>query len=197
MSNYEIISLVLNALVAVAGFSAIVIYLHQRHVQKKTAATLILKQIDEVESVIVPLKEYYNKHQQIDDTEIYLVEEVPYNGAWQKYENLFIKSLNTTDLKLLHNFFTSAYRIEKARLDFNAYYHMIWNGKSIMWQYYEGQKLNSEELTESQIADLYNKCGAFSPSLIQTTMKNALASFDTLSGKTAYDKLYKKSYLKQ
>ena len=191
-----LIGLILDGLVVIGGFSAIGIYIHQKYVEKKTAATLILEQIDEIESAVKPLQEYYKKYHRIDDREIYISGEIPCDGAWQKYQNLFIKNLNEADRTLIQTFFNSAYRIEKSRLDTNDVYHITWNSKSIAWQYYAGESLKTKEDITSAINNFYAQTGCFTPKLVNDTMTSEIASFVPLSGTIAYEKLLKKSYRK-
>ena len=56
MSTYEIISLIINTLIMVAGFSAIIIYKVQKRDKIKTAATILISQIDAIESIIKDLR---------------------------------------------------------------------------------------------------------------------------------------------
>ena len=50
MHIYDIIELVINGLIMVTGFSAIIIYKTQQRYSRQTAATMVVTQIDNIEN---------------------------------------------------------------------------------------------------------------------------------------------------
>lgn len=210
---------ILDLLLILATASAFIVYFFQKLNEKRVAATLILDQIDTIDRVIKRLKEDYIKNgKKLDDDTMYLSEEIPYNGAWDKYQYLVIKKLTEKEHELMQQYFEKAYRIEKCRADIIFNFKLSWKHKSLVQFLIYGKLYDPTfeignnilekfkiEAQENQKNDyrklLYNKyindtvdTATYKPSIAYNYLYSSLDNYVGLSGTTAYEKLYKMSY---
>ena len=146
MTTYEILSLIVDALVMIAGFSAIVIYWHQRKAKVKTAATVILSQIDSIEATVIGLQ----KNQKTNVT-IYRSKVVLDVNHWVNSKYLLSRKLGGDNVRLIDVFYEQAEEIEKSRSavchelviawDHKDYFLQKKNIKEIYMNYHS-QKMN-------------------------------------------------------
>ena len=119
----------------IVGASAFFTYILQQRNEKRTAATLIIEQIDSIENIIEDLKNtYIHNNNTLDDNSVYLSKEISYDGAWTSYKHLVIHQLSNSEFCLVQKFFNSAYQIEKTRSDIIYCFKLSWNNKSLVTQ---------------------------------------------------------------
>ena len=124
----------------IVGASAFITYLLQIWNERKTAAALIIEQINSIEEIIEDLKNtYLHNNNTLDDNSVYLSREIIYAGAWSSYKHLMIKYLTNPEFDLLQKFFNSAYQIEKTRSDIIHCFKLGWNNKSLVCQLINGK----------------------------------------------------------
>ena len=190
------------ALVAV-GTSAFVTYFLQKKTKKKTAATLILDQIDSIEHAVNKLKEGYSHgKKELTDNDVYLSNEVKYTDAWDKYKHLMIKGLSQSERELIQRFFESACQIEKARTDIIFSFKLGWEHKSQTLALMTGKFRDPTFQTDRKKADDLLRAyenntivtPLFKPHIAYTALYAELDNYTKLSGTTAYEKLQEMSF---
>lgn len=209
MNIYEIITLCINFLVMIAGFSAIIIYVKQQREKKKTAATLILNQIDEIECTIEKLKDLYihSSEKIISDESIYLSRAIPADGAWNDYNHIVLKDLSQNEIQLLNQFFDNAYRVEKARADLIYSFKLNWNNKSLITQLMNGKFYDPTfiipqdwNITSTDLVNRFieaNNAQSFMPKIAFDLFYSEIQNYVHINGTTVYEKLHKISYRKK
>lgn len=197
---------ILDIALVVVGASAFITYVLQAKAERKTAAALIVEQIDSIEKIVEDLKDtYLHNNQRLDDNTVYLSRQISYDGAWSKYKHLMIKKLSNSEFELLQKFFNSAYQIEKTKSDIVHSFKIGWNHKSFVYQlmngkfhdptyicpeHYTGNATNNEELIREFDAANANTIG-FNPNIAYQGLYAELNNYSSISGTTAYDKLLK------
>lgn len=197
---------ILDIALVVVGASAFITYILQRKNERKTAAALIVEQIDSIEKIVEDLKDtYLHNNQRLDDNTVYLSRQISYDGAWNKYKHLMIKKLSNSEFELLQKFFNSAYQIEKTKSDIVHCFKNGWNHKSLVYQlmngkfhdptyilpaHYTGKAINNEGLIIEFDSANANTIG-FNPNIAYQGLYAELNNYSSISGTTAYDKLLK------
>lgn len=101
MEYFEIIC---NFLLVIAGFSAVCIYLFQKHDEKKSAATLVVMQIDSLKNKLPEITELISNNK-INETGIYETLDILDDNQWNKYKHLFVGNIDMTSLKIIDDFY--------------------------------------------------------------------------------------------
>ena len=101
MTTFEIWSLIINGFIAIAGFSAIIIYKAQKRDKIKTAATIVISQIDSIEDVIKDLRSKNPLTNEI----VYKSKPILDNNAWSQSKYLLSKRLGGDNVRLIENFY--------------------------------------------------------------------------------------------
>lgn len=209
MKIYEIITLCINFLVMIAGFSAIVIYIKQQREKRKTAATLILNQIDDIESTIEKFKDLYTHSSEkiINDESIYLSRAIPDVGAWDEYKHIVLKYLSQNEIEIINHFFENAYRVEKARADIIYCFKLNWNNKSLITQLMNGkfhdptfvipQEWNTNAFDLVKRFYEANNGQSFMPKIADDLLYSEIQNYVRINGTMVYEKLRKLSYRKK
>lgn len=195
MSTYEIISLIINTLIMVAGISAIIIYKVQKRDKIKTAATILISQIDAIESIIKDLRSTNPLTNEI----IYKSKVILDRNYWSESKYLLFKKLGTDNVRLIEEFYAHAEDTEKSR---EAICHELisaWEHKDFILQKFIADcSTYPDEQRSKSLQDLSKNFEAsskvFSPSLPISILVNNLSQFNYLLGTTAYKKLSSISY---
>lgn len=190
----------------IVGASAFITYVLQVKNEKRTAAALIIEQIDSTEKIIDGLKNtYLHNDKKLDDNSVYLSREIIYNGAWDSYKHLIIKELSHSEFDLLQKFFNSAYQIEKTKSDIVYCFKLSWDNKSLVTQLING-KFNDPtyelptdpkgiKKTAAGLIGEFNEANknssGFNANISYQGLYAELDNYTSLSGTTAYAKLLK------
>lgn len=193
MSKYEILSLIINFLVMIAGFSAIIIYKLQQNDKKRTAATLIITQIDFIENNIKLLKEA----DRIDEVFLFKTKRILEHNYWAENRHLLSKKLGTNNIRIIENFYSQVEEIEKSREIICNEMIKTWENKELVYQ----SKLATEimenqnfDIKKSRLSVFESYGTAFSARLPKEHLFKTLDNFNYISGTIAYDLLRKFSY---
>ena len=195
MSLFEIFSLIINLLVMIAGCSAIPIYFWQKHDKVKTAATIVLTQIDSVESII---KEWRCQSLLTKEV-IYRSKCILDSDSWSTAKYLLARKLGASNTQLVDEFFTQAECLEKSRQAISHGLVVAWEHKDLLLQKKlaetVGMKTDERKKELEQFDEQFEQCPRiFDPQLPVQILNKNLAQFKCLTGTTAYEKLSKISY---
>ena len=213
MTTFEVWSLLINGLIAIAGFSAIIIYKAQKREKIKTAATLVKGQIDLIEERIGVLK---NDHQ-LGNIAVYHSKIILQENLWEKYKHLLVKKLQKSDAAIIQKFFDNAEQVEHARSDIIQTMTNAWQHKSSVEHQIIGDIIQTEiskclpeACKEGQVGNYQFQINmnnieafrqvyrpldiVFTPDIAISALVKHLNGFDMLSGTTAYQTIQKWSY---
>lgn len=200
----------LNILLVLVGLSAFGVYFWQKHDQVRTAATLVLSEIDSIEKRVSSLAD----ESQLNHIAIYYSQSVLSKNYWDEHKHFLIKYLSKSEIELVSHFFENAQQIESARSDILDSIHNDWNHASLVEHYFAAtftiKILNSEQpllQTQNGVYNLIeylerfkNQYGALDLALTANLsinlLTNYLRNFNILSGTTAYEKIRKLSFSK-
>lgn len=121
-----------NFIVALSAPTAFIVYWMNIVNKKKMAATLIINQIDNANKIIEGLEfdknDYYNKNAII----IYNMLDILQVNYWDKYKYLFMKKLESPDIKILDQYYSELYNIQKAKDDISEIVKSNWKTRAFM-----------------------------------------------------------------
>lgn len=187
------------------GLSAMIVYIFQKRDKKRSAATLILGQIDSIEEKIGILK---NGHQ-LNNVVVYHSKTIISENTWEKYKHLFAKELSQSEHRMIQNFFDSAEQLERTRADIVMVIKNAWADKSSVEHQIIGEMIKNDVITTSMpnemrsskemtlFQDRYKPLDlVFTPDIAINSFVNNLNNFTMLSGTTAYEKIQHYSFSK-
>lgn len=179
------------------GLSAMIVYIFQKRDKKRSAATLILGQIDSIEEKIGILK---NGHQ-LNNVVVYHSKTIISENTWEKYKHLFAKELSQSEHRMIQNFFDTAEQLERTRADIVMVIKNAWADKSSVEHQIIGEMIKNDVITTSMpnemrsskeitlFQDRYKPLDlVFTPDIAINSFVNNLNNFTMLSGTTAYEK---------
>ena len=181
----------------IVGASAFVTYLLENRRKIKTASTSIIKQIDEIETVVKEMK----ATPIISDAVIYKSKQVIARNYWHDYRHLLLRKLKHSEFIAIENFYAKAEEIEKSRAFLlNEAFESV-NNKNLIYHL----KLSEEIINTSTFDKINSPLQTFS--ITETTFQSNLPRIyleellrsyekllDTNEGMEAYRKLKKISY---
>ena len=130
MGVYEIISLVLNALIVLTGFSAVGLYLWQQHTNRRTAATLVITQVDWIETTIKSILSI----EELTEKDVYQFKQILSQNYWDQHRYLLSKYLGECNVRLVEDFYSNVEEIEKAREAIVVEITTTWSNKDFIYQ---------------------------------------------------------------
>lgn len=195
MTTFEIWSLIINGFIAIAGFSAIIIYKAQKRDRIKTAATIVISQINSIEDVIKDLR----SNNPLTNEIVYKSKSILENNTWSESKYLLSKRLGGHNVRLIEDFYAQAEELEKSRRAICHELIIAWEHKDYILQKHIAETVNlSEEQRRKVLEELNDKfeCNSktFSPHLPISILVDNLSQFRYLLGTSAYEKLRKISY---
>ncbi len=195
MTTFEIGSLIINGFIAIAGFSAIIIYKAQKRDRVKTAATIVISQIDSIEGVIKDLQ----GNNPLTNEIVYKSKPILDYNVWSQSKYLLSKKLGGDNVRLIENFYAQAEEIEKSRKAICHELIIAWEHKDYILQKHIAEISNlAEEQRLKAMMDFNNRfegnSKVFSPQLPINILLHNLSQFKCLLGTSAYEKLRKMSY---
>ena len=187
------------------GLSAMIVYIFQKRDKKRSAATLILGQIDSIEEKIGILK---NGHQ-LNNVVVYHSKTIISENTWEKYKHLFAKELSQSEHRMIQNFFDTAEQLERTWADIVMVIKNAWADKSSVEHQIIGEMIKNDVITTSMpnemrsskemtlFQDRYKPLDlVFTPDIAINSFVNNLNNFTMLSGTTAYEKIQHYSFSK-
>ena len=187
------------------GLSAMIVYIFQKRDKKRSAATLILGQIDSIEEKIGILK---NGHQ-LNNVVVYHSKTIISENTWEKYKHLFAKELSQSEHRMIQNFFDTAEQLERTRADIVMVIKNAWADKSSVEHQIIGEMIKNDVITTSMpnemrsskemtlFQDRYKPLDlVFTPDIAINSFVNNLNNFTMLSDTTAHEKIQHYSFSK-
>jgi len=145
------------------GASAFGIYVSQKKAEQKSAFTIILNQIDSVETSIAKLRDAKAENN-LGNPSVYKSDPIITQNHWSQYKHLVMNKLDQTDIKLLDEFFYNAEQINIARQAIIKIMDTSWDRKCSITQELisdllskEIENINIQEVEENDILEKSNE----------------------------------------
>ena len=192
-----ILANLIDIALVIVGATAFFTYLLENRRKIKTASTLIIKQIDEIETVVKEIKATPARNDEV----IYKSKQVIARNYWHEYRHLLLRKLKYSEFIAIEKFYSKAEELEKSRAFLSNESIASVNNKNLVYHL----KL-SEEIIEkgrfdqinSPLQTFYNTGTTFQSNLPRIYLEELLRSYekllDTNEGMEAYRKLKKISY---
>ncbi|MCL2576205.1 MAG: hypothetical protein FWE33_07200 [Defluviitaleaceae bacterium] len=202
MDFVDIASIVSSGAVVLGAIVAFVSYIKHNSEKRKTAATLLLLQIDDVDETILTLKELQSKGK--FDAEALLNLPTIECNAWDEGKHLLLRKLNATDRRVLEQYFLTVNNIKKSLDKLVGMFTMNWNARTLFASstFAELARENMDDATrvDSAISNFWENYAriddVYSPSILENALISNLTICDAMLGKTTYEKIKKMSYVK-
>ena len=190
-----LISLIFEGIVALGAIFAFLVYFLNNRNRQRTAATIVLIQIDEIEKTLENMKMWIAKGDLRSEV---LYELNRYScDAWDTNKHLLIKKLNTKDYESIGMFYVNVKNILNALNDLIILLNTAWEAK----QYYIAEsvaKFINDGKTDNETQEFLNKYSGsdfiFTPTVSMKSLVVNMHIYTKMSGTTAYANLRKASY---
>ena len=198
----------LQLIVAFGGLTAYIIYRLQKRNEYKTAATLIVEQIDHIEAIISSLRRPENR----SNREIFKQPSLLAENYWEKYKILFMKKMKQSQIKSLDDYFNNVQEIAKGAEAIKNAMLIAWEYRSLSHQIGVGELvlkcLEDKEFQDfgreipkelsDKMTPYFNLLRAvddlFTAGLAQDVYYINLSLHESIKSSAAYDYLDKKSF---
>lgn len=188
---------IFNIALVLVGCAAFVTYIWENHRKMKTAATVVLNQIDEIEEAVKLLK----TSKTLNDVVVYKSKQIISKNYWHKYKHLLLRKLKPNQIHKIDKIYSQAEDIEKSRLFICNELLATVNNKNLVYQLNVASEIINMGGFDSQKSAMkkYYDCGAtFSSGAPREYFDDLLRTYEKLSdtpdGIEAYKKLKKISY---
>ena len=193
MNIFDIISLIFDGLIVLTGFSAVGLYLWQQHSNRRTAATLIVTQVDQIEESIKHLQ----NADRINNVVIYKSKRILAQNYWENNRHILSRYLGESNMRLIEDFYSCAEEIEKAREAICREVTVTWENKDFIYQRKLIEEIYADPdvvISKTPLEKFADYGNGFTAALPSDMLKRDINQFQRLSGTVAYDKLRKLSY---
>ena len=189
----------INILLVLVGLSAFGVYFTQKRDHRRSAATLIKEQIDSIEKSISLLR----NDKDLGNVSIYRINPIMRENLWEKYRHLFVRTLSSSEMNLVQEFYDSAEQIERARQDIIKVIENAWTHKSLVGHLKYADFINESlgkvsEQPQTKIDYFRERFDPlnteFTPGVIVDVITRNMMYFKALSGTSAYKKIEKIAY---
>lgn len=183
-------------LVIFVGLLAYLVYYRQKRDERRSAATMVVCQIDIIQKRVSSLKD----DRQRGSIAVFHSKTIINENLWEKHKHKLIKTLTTPEYDLVQQFFDQAVQLEDARKAVIANLNNNWNCKTSALQdriaeiNLENNQKNLQKKIEQFVHSFEPMGYTFDPRQITLLLETALENQIILSGTTAYQKLHKQSY---
>lgn len=188
---------ILDIALVLVGAAAFFTYIWENHRKMKTAATMVLAQIDEIEEAVKLLK----TSKELNDIVVYKSKQIISENYWHKYKHLLLRKLKPTQINKIDMLYSQAEDIEKSRLFICNEVVATVNNKNLVYQLNVAAEIINTGKFDDQTSAMkkYYDCGAtFSSGAPREYFNDLLRTYEKLSdtpdGIEAYKKLKKISY---
>lgn len=110
-NNHDALEIITQLIAIIVAIVAAFAYWHQKMTEIKTAATLVISQIDETEAII----DLMQKPENLDTRVLYKTPDIMKENYWQKYKVLLLRHLKRTDLDVLDRYYENIDLIHRGK----------------------------------------------------------------------------------
>ena len=210
-NNHDALEIITQLIAIIVAIVAAFAYWHQKMTEIKTAATLVISQIDETEAII----DLMQKPENLDTRVLYKTPDIMKENYWQKYKVLLLRHLKRTDLDVLDRYYENIDLIHRGKkcvedgLKENWKWHSL--EYSVLLKEYNELKVKTNEETsiekkselekafnekEGGLREFFNEDRIFRPGVAIDMIVNVLECFQSIKGTSTYQSLRKMSYRK-
>lgn len=189
-NTYNIISIVVNTLIMIAGFSALIVYFIQEKNKLKSAAKLVVSQINHIESCVTALR----NNKDLNLISVYESKPLITNNYWEEYRHILARKLDEHQVKTIENFYSLSEEIEKSRDAICNSIIKTWENKELVYQYNLAQSIFMHIPIEEARTNLNTfdaSSMTFIPNLPIEYLKINLSNFTFINGSVVFHKLCK------
>ncbi|MGN0406163.1 MAG: hypothetical protein ACI4F1_13130 [Bariatricus sp.] len=209
--NSKIFANLMQLFIAFFGSAAFLTYWWQKRRQIKTAATLILNQIDEAEKIV----DLMRKPENIDNRVLYKTPEILAENYWQEYKVLLMRYLSNSDVEVIERYYANIKLVQKGKDRIMADLSEAWKCRSAEYNAIlkeiselkatniaeddlEAQKALSDSIKQKEkvLYIYFHEDRIFRAGVGLDMLKNGLECFESIKGTSVYQLLEKKSYRK-
>lgn len=205
--NHDELEIMIQFAAVIVAFAAACTYWVQKNDERKTAALLILNQIDDSENIIDQLKRPENQ----DNRVLYRLPDIISENYWEKYKALLIRYLNNSEIESLDRYYANITLIQKGKDRIIGDLKENWRCRSELYntlikerielkvrcernaqqrEYYVKKIAEKEEIMKDYwLEDTIFRAGT-GPDMLQ----EGLSCFQTIKGTSVYCALERKSY---
>ena len=109
---FNLLSIIVNGLLLVTGFFAIIIYWLQERKKKIEAASLIVAQINEIQDSAKEIASYISNGQ-LNDIAFYEMLPIISDNMWEKYKHYFVKKMDARSYSTINEFYNYAQEMQE------------------------------------------------------------------------------------
>lgn len=100
----NIVNIIINILLVIGAFTALIIYFFQDKAKKREAAALIVTQIEELKEKLLQINNITIDNT-INEKAFYETLDIITDNQWEKYKHIFIKKIDSYSFKTINNFY--------------------------------------------------------------------------------------------
>lgn len=154
---YEIIRIIIDALLVFGGFGAFIVYWWQKRNEKSDAASLVVLQIEDLTYKLLEVNDMIVDGM-INETSFYETLDIINDNQWEKYKHLFVNKIDSFSYKIINSFYEYTLSIKEQlslakRLQQNQYFNIQGmldsNCNAILMDNLNKSMINLKELTEN------------------------------------------------
>lgn len=189
----------INIALVIVGATAFITYILENKRKVKTAATLIVKQIDEIEKAVNILR----TAKSLDDNTIFRSKQIIAENYWYQYRHLLLRKMKYSQIIKIEEFYSQVEEIEKCRAFIVNESIATVNSKNLVYQLKVSEeiiKTGAFYQNVSPLTQYYNTGASFLSNIPREYLDELLRVYekivDTNDGIEAYSRLKKISYFK-
>lgn len=115
--NHDALEIVTQTIAIIIAAIVALTYWFQKNQERKTAATLILNQIDESEKIV----DLIRRPESIENIRVlYRTQDVLEENYWQKYKVIFIRYLKNSEIECIEHYYENISLIQKGKEQISA-----------------------------------------------------------------------------
>ena len=154
---YEIIRIIIDALLVFGGFGAFIVYWWQKRNEKSDAASLVVLQIEDLTYKLLEVNDMIVDGM-INETSFYETLDIINDNQWEKYKHLFVNKIDSFSYKIINSFYEYTLSIKEQlslakRLQQNQYFNIQGmldsNCNAILMDNLNKSMINLKDLTEN------------------------------------------------
>lgn len=201
MTGNNIIETISNIFVIIGVAWAFIEYRMQKINELKSAFTIIVNQIDNIEDKINFLL-MKKAEKDMTNNVIFRCLPIVTNNEWNLNKHIIVKKLNSTDIKILDDFYSTVEQIESSREALERMLKKGWESKATITQEVLSELLKDPHITPEEAEKNYkfyrydNLNYIYTPKVPLDIIIESLEVYKPISHSVTYCKLKKYSYNK-